>query len=90
MADVVTITTTETSTVKNALTGVGTSAGGLPWWQSKTIWCGILTAVIGAAQAICLSVFKFDLLANPIAIAVIGILGALGVYSRTTATQKIQ
>ena len=60
-----------------------------PWYSSKTIWCAIVTAVIGAAQAICMQ-FGFNLLANPIAGIVLTVLGAVGVYSRATATTTIQ
>ena len=59
-----------------------------PWYQSKAIWTGIITALIGAGTAIC-TAFGFDLNSNAIFGIVIGILGALGVYSRATATTKI-
>jgi len=59
------------------------------WYASKTVWAGIITAVVGAAQTICLQ-FGFDLLANPIAGMILGILGAVGVYSRVTATTVIK
>jgi uncharacterized membrane protein len=58
------------------------------WYLSKTVWAGIITALVGAAQAIGLQ-FGFDLLANPIAGIVLTILGALGVYGRTTASTVI-
>lgn len=58
------------------------------WYTSKTIWAGIITAVVGAAQAICLQ-FGFDLLANPIAGVILTLLGALGVYGRATATTTL-
>lgn len=59
------------------------------WYKSKTIWAGIITAVVGAAQTIGL-LFGFDLLANPIASMIISVLGVLGVYGRTTATTTIK
>lgn len=59
------------------------------WYLSKTIWAGILTAVIGAAQTICM-LFGFDLLANPIASMIIAILGAIGVYGRATTITAIK
>ena len=59
------------------------------WYQSKAIWAGIITALVGAAQTIGLQ-FGFDLLANPIASAVLSILGILGVYGRASATTSIK
>lgn len=59
------------------------------WYLSKTIWAGIITALIGAAQTIGLQ-FGFDLLANPIASMVISVLGALGIYGRVTANTSIK
>lgn len=59
------------------------------WWKSKTVWAGIITAVVGAAQTIGLQ-FGFDLLANPIASTVLAVLGVLGVYGRTTATTTLK
>jgi uncharacterized membrane protein len=59
------------------------------WWLSKTVWAGIITAVVGAAQAIGLQ-FGFDLMANPIAGVVLTILGVLGVYGRATATTVLK
>ena len=58
------------------------------WYQSKAIWCGIVTALVGAAQAIGLQ-FGFNLLANPIAGIVLTILGSFGIYSRASATTTI-
>ena len=59
------------------------------WYTSKTIWAGIITAIIGAAQTICMQ-FGFDLLANPIVSVVLSILGVLGIYGRITATTTIK
>ena len=59
------------------------------WYMSKTIWAGIVTALIGAAQTIGMQ-FGFDLLANPIASVVVTLLGALGIYSRVTTTTVIK
>lgn len=59
------------------------------WYKSKTVWAGIITALVGAAQTIGLQ-FGFDLLANPIASTVLSILGILGIYGRTTATTAIK
>lgn len=58
------------------------------WYLSKGIWAGIITALIGAAQAIGLQ-FGLDLLSNPIAGIIISILGTLGLYARATADTKI-
>ena len=59
------------------------------WYLSKGIWTGIITAVIGAGTTICL-LFGVDLNANAIFGVVITILGALGLYSRATATTTIK
>lgn len=59
------------------------------WYQSKAIWAGIVTAVIGAAEAICQQ-FGFNLVTNPIFGVVTTILGVFGVYSRATATTVIK
>jgi uncharacterized membrane protein len=61
----------------------------IPWYKSRTIWACIVTALIGAAQTVCLQ-FNFDLLGNPIASTVITILGAFGIYTRSTATTLIK
>jgi uncharacterized membrane protein len=59
------------------------------WYTSKTVWAGVITALVGAAQTICLQ-FGFDLLANPIASTVLSILGILGVYGRVSATTTLK
>ena len=62
---------------------------GKKWYTSKTIWAGIITALVGAAQTIGMQ-FGFDLFANPIASMVLSVLGVLGVYGRATATTSIK
>jgi uncharacterized membrane protein len=62
---------------------------GKKWYYSKTVWAGIITALVGAAQTIGLQ-FGFDLLTNPIASVILTILGALGVYGRVSATTSIK
>ncbi len=59
------------------------------WYLSKTIWAGIITALVGAAQTIGLQ-FGFDLMSNPIASTVIAVLGVLGIYGRSSATTSIK
>lgn len=59
------------------------------WWTSKTIWAGIITALIGAAQTIGLQ-FGFDLMAHPIASMILSVLGVLGIYGRVSATTSIK
>lgn len=58
------------------------------WYLSKTIWAGIVTALVGAAQTISLQ-FGVDLLANPIASVILSILGVLGVYGRAKSSSTI-
>lgn len=55
-----------------------------PWYTSKGVWAGIITALLGA----------YDMAAGPCNLPPIpgGVyiaLGSLGLYSRSTATQKI-
>lgn len=59
------------------------------WYKSKTVWAGIITTLVGAAQTIGLQ-FGFDLLSNPIASVILSVLGVLGVYGRATATSVIK
>jgi uncharacterized membrane protein len=59
------------------------------WYLSKTIWAGIITALVGAAQTIGLQ-FGFDLMSNPIASTVLAVLGVLGIYGRASATTSIK
>ena len=56
-----------------------------PWYQSKTIWIGIVAVIITAYNA---ASATFALPAIPE--FVFGILGALGIYTRATATTRIQ
>ena len=55
-----------------------------PWFQSKTIWTAIITALIGIYNAI-------GAVKNlpPVPDWVFTILGGIGVYTRSTATTKI-
>jgi hypothetical protein len=55
------------------------------WFQSKTIWVGIIGVLIVAYNA---ASTTFGLPAIPE--YVFGILGALGIYTRTTATTTIK
>jgi uncharacterized membrane protein len=59
------------------------------WYLSKTIWAGILTALVGAAQTIGMQ-FGFDLMSNPIASTVLSVLGILGIYGRVSSTTNIK
>lgn len=59
------------------------------WYQSKAIWAGIVTAVIGAAEAIA-KVFGIDLNTYWWFSIVITVLGGIGVYGRASATTKIE
>ena len=55
-----------------------------PWYQSKTIWAGIVTAIIGLYNTLA------PLKALPkIPEEVYALLGALGIYSRATSTTTI-
>lgn len=58
------------------------------WYQSKTIWMGIVTAVIGAVETIC-RLFGVDLSTVWWFGIVVFILGACGIYGRVNTTTKI-
>jgi hypothetical protein len=57
-----------------------------PWYESKTIWAGILTLAVAIWNT--LPVFGVVLPAIPE--AVYAILAAFGIYGRTTATTTIK
>lgn len=55
-----------------------------PWYTSKTIWAGVVAALIGVYNSIALAKTL-----PPIPDWVFTILGGIGVYSRATATTTI-
>ena len=55
-----------------------------PWYQSKTIWAGVVAAMLGVYNSIA-AVKKLP----PVPDWVYTILGAIGVYSRATADTVI-
>ncbi|NCD17746.1 MAG: hypothetical protein EOL91_10655 [Actinobacteria bacterium] len=55
------------------------------WWKSKTVWSG-LVAVLLAAYATAASQFGLP----PVPEWMFGILGALGIYSRSVANTVIK
>ena len=59
-----------------------------PWWKSKGVWAGIITAIIGCAVSIA-KIFGYDLASNHIFGIVVAMLGVLGVYGRATANTTI-
>ena len=59
------------------------------WYQSKAIWAGIVTALIGAAEGTAQS-FGVDLHSFWWFSIVLTILGGIGIYGRATATTKIE
>lgn len=62
-----------------------------PWYQSKTIWTGIVTALIGIYNAVAGSALPaFGHTAPMIPDWIFTLLGAIGIYSRTTTDTKIQ
>ena len=56
----------------------------IKWYQSKTVWSGVVAVLIAAYNT---AAVQFGLPAIPE--FVYGLLGALGVYSRVTATAKV-
>lgn len=63
----------------------GPMTDGKKWYQSKTVWTGIVTAVMGAYLSL---QPQFGWPAIPD--WVFTILGALGIYSRVVATKEIK
>lgn len=59
------------------------------WWMSKGVWTGVATVVIGLIALVDQN-FGIDILGNPITQFVISLLGALGIYSRTSAKKTIK
>jgi hypothetical protein len=57
------------------------------WWQSKTVWSGLATAVLGALAFFNVN-FGFTEV-NAVIDAAFVLLGALGVVGRVNATQAI-
>ena len=56
----------------------------IKWFQSKAVWAGVIAVLISAYAT---AASQFGLPAIPE--WVFGILGAMGVYSRVVATNKI-
>lgn len=54
------------------------------WWQSKTIWCGVVAVLIASYNS---ASIQFHLPAIPDFI--FALLGAFGIYSRTQTDTKI-
>lgn len=59
------------------------------WYQSKGIWTGVITALIGAGTAIA-QLLGVDLNSNALFGVIISVLGALGLYARATADTTIK
>jgi predicted benzoate:H+ symporter BenE len=60
------------------------------WWVSKNIWTGIVTVLIGLYGLLQVSLMPlFGITLPTIPEWVFVILGAIGIYTRSTATQKI-
>lgn len=62
--------------------------GSKPWYQSKAVWTGVVTALVGLATTLA-PVFGINLEANAVYGMIIAVLGALGVYSRTVANTVV-
>jgi len=55
-----------------------------PWYLSKTVWAGVVAVAIAAYNAI-----SANFGTPPIPDWVFGVLGALGVYGRATASTRL-
>lgn len=63
----------------------GTLDGTKPWYTSKTIWASIVSGLIGTYLAL----IQQGIHLPSIPAWLITLLGAIGVYTRSTATDKI-
>lgn len=60
------------------------------WYQSKNVWNGIITVIVGAYEMVAVSLApQFGWTIPPIPPIIFTILGALGIYTRVTATKQI-
>lgn len=59
-----------------------------PWWQSKTIWSDVVTVLMGALPLVDKQ-FGTHLTSSPMFATALAMLGALGLYGRSTATTSI-
>lgn len=60
------------------------------WYQSKNVWTGIVTALVGTYEVVRLSVApQFGWPMPEIPPIIITILGAAGIYTRVVASAKI-
>lgn len=61
-----------------------------PWYQSKSIWSGIIAALIGIYNVVATTALPaFGHTAPALPDWIFTILGAIGVYGRATADTKI-
>ena len=62
--------------------------GSKPWWQSETIWAGVVAVISGAVPLIDQN-FGTHLASNPIFGAFMSIVGAVVLHGRITATAQL-
>lgn len=62
----------------------GTLDNTKPWYQSKTIWAGVIAALVGVYNSVA-AVKALPAIPD----WVFSLLGAIGIYSRVTADTKI-
>ena len=57
-----------------------------PWWQSKTVWAGVIGVLVVAYNA-----FREQLMPGAPVIPewILGLLASIGVYGRVSATTKV-
>lgn len=60
-----------------------------PWYMSKTIWSDVATVVLAIVGFVDLHYSHGQIATNPIYQAVLGVLGATGIYTRSQATDKL-
>jgi hypothetical protein len=58
---------------------------GKSWWQSKTVWAGVIAVLLAAYN----EAVAVGLGLPPIPDFVYGVLGALGIYGRAAATKQL-
>lgn len=62
--------------------------GTKPWYTSKTIWSDVATVIMGALPLVDKQ-FGTHITTSPFFATALGLLGALGLYGRSTATTTI-
>lgn len=63
--------------------------GTKPWYTSKTIWSDVATIAVAVVGFVDLHFAHGHIATNPFYQGVLAILGGMGIYTRSTATDKL-